>query len=146
MPFTAFVSGQNFRRHWIEKLSYAYFIFGSTCVSLALLLSSNTDKIITLSPAVFPIVAIGIIKRFHSQLRRPAIAIAAILLLAPVIIFAFMAYCYALHLAAGVVNIDTVFLWIMSIIFFVTGAAKAHWLIMTSRQALAQPATSLQGH
>jgi hypothetical protein len=95
---------------------------------------------------VFPIVAIGIIKRFHSQLRRPAIAIAAILLLAPVIIFAFMAYCYALHLAAGVVNIDTVFLWIMSIIFFVTGAAKAHWLIMTSRQALAQPATSLQGH
>jgi hypothetical protein len=34
----------------------------------------------------------------------------------------------------------------INIIFFVTGATKAHLLIMTSRQALAQPATSLQGH
>jgi hypothetical protein len=30
-PFTAFVSGQNFRRHRIEKFSYAYFLFGVIC-------------------------------------------------------------------------------------------------------------------
>jgi hypothetical protein len=145
-PFTAFVSGQNFRRHWIEKFSYAYFLFGvicvSFCVSFALQHPVDPGKIGSLFPAVLPFVAIGI-KRFHSQLKRPAIAIAATLLLAPIIFYAFFFYWYALDLAAlGQGPI----LWMISIIFFVTGAAKAHRLIMTSRQALAQPATSLQGH
>jgi hypothetical protein len=145
MPFTAFVSGQNFRRHWIEKLSYAYFLFGVICVSLAMLHPIDHGKIIPLLPAVFPFVAIGI-KRFRSQLRRPAIAIAATLLLAPVIIYAFTAYCLTLYLAAWPIGMNTLFLWIIGIIFFFTGGAKAHWLIVTFRQALAQPATSLQGH
>jgi hypothetical protein len=85
-PFTAFVSGQNFRRHWIEKFSYAYFLFGVICVSLALQDPVGPDKIASLFPAVLPFVAIGI-KRIHSQLKRPAIAIAASILLSPVIIY-----------------------------------------------------------
>jgi hypothetical protein len=142
-PFTAFVSGQNFRRHWIEKFSYAYFLFGVICVSFALQHPVDFAKTASLFPAVLPFVAIGI-KRFHSQLKRPAIAIAATLLLAPIIFYAFAGYCYGLHLADP--WLDTIFLWMISIIFFAIGAAKAYWLIMTSRQALAQPATSLQGH
>jgi hypothetical protein len=143
-PFTAFVSGQNFRRHWVEKFSYAYFLFGVICVFLALqpLTGMEIYEPAAFFPFAFPFVVISI-KRFHSQLVRPAIAIAATLLLAPVIFVAFTGYCYVLQLAAlrqGPI------LWMISIIFFVTGAAKAHWLIMASRQALAQPATSLQGH
>jgi hypothetical protein len=142
-PFTAFVSGQNFRRHWIERFSYAYFLFGVICcVYYAFLWLSAYGVISSLFPAVLPFVAIGI-KRFHSQLKRPAIAIAATLLLAPVIFYAFFFYWYALNL---VVPGQGPILWMISILFFVTGAAKAHWLIMASRQALAQPATSLQGH
>ena len=142
-PFTAFASGQNFRRHWIEKLSYAYFLFGVICVSFALQHPDEPGKIASLFPAVLPFVAIGI-KRIHSQLKRPAIAIAASILLAPVIIYVLLGYGYALHLAAP--GQGPIFLLMINIMFFAIGAAKAHWLIMTSRQALAQPATSLQGH
>ena len=141
-PFTAFVSGQNFRRQWIEKFSYAYFIFGVSCVSSILLNPLWNGAIGYFVPFVLPFVAIGI-KHFHSRLSRPAIAIAATLLLAPVILYAFVGYCQALYLA---VPGQGPILWMISIIFFVVGAAKAHLLIMTSRQALAQPATSLQGH
>ena len=134
-PFTAFVSGQNFRRHWIEKFSYAYFIFGVICYVFYAFRLSAYDRINSLFPVVLPFVAIGI-NRFHSQLKRPAIAIAATLLLSPVFIYAFMVYYYTLRFTDVASTI--------SAIFFVTGAAKAHRLIMTSRQALAQPATSLQ--
>jgi hypothetical protein len=60
----------------------------------------------------------------------------------PIIVYAFAGYCFALRLAA--LRQGPIFLW-MIIIFFAIGAAKAHWLIMTSRQTLAQAATSLQG-
>jgi hypothetical protein len=139
-PFTAFVSGQNFRRHWIEKFSYAYFLFGVICVSFILLSPLWNGAIGYFVPFfVLPFAAISI-KHFQSRLSRPAIAIVAILLKAPVIIYAFVVYLNALNLAGNG------FLVMITIIFFVTGAAKAHSLIMTSRQALAQPATSLQGH
>jgi drug/metabolite transporter (DMT)-like permease len=80
-PFTAFVSGRNFRRHWIEKFSYAYFVFGVICVSLAWQHPNDPAPQVALFSYALPFVAIDI-KRFHSQLRRPAVAIAATLLLA----------------------------------------------------------------
>jgi hypothetical protein len=137
-PFTAFVSGQNFRRHWIEKFSYAYFLSG---VILTLLVA--TYQPIVILAFVLPFVVIGL-KRFRHHLRKPTVAIASVFLLAPVIFYALATYSLALYVVAN--SPDKVSLWIVTIIIFVTGAAKAHRLIMTSRQALAQPATSLQGH
>jgi len=140
-PFTAFVSGRNFRRHWIEKFSYAYFVFG-------VILASHvaTSMPIFILAFVLPFIAIGV-KRFRHYLKKPTVAIASVFLLAPVILYASMAYygrladlydLRAYHSSPGIG-----FLWIAAIIFFIIGAAKAHWLIMTSRQTLAQAATSI---
>jgi hypothetical protein len=135
-PFTAFVSGQNFRRHWIEKFSYAYFLLGVILTSLA-----ATFQPPVILAFVLPFVAIGV-KRFRYHLKKPTVAIASVFLLAPVIFYALAAYSLALYEVAN--RPATVSLWILTIICFVIGSAKAHRLIMWSRRALTQPATSLQ--